>query len=118
MRVAEAGPSRACHWARSSGSARTYRYFVLPKLEGDETEKEDRIGVARLRLQDLPIDLLGCLQASPLIVLDCHCQCIGARGHGGNVVGRAEFGKRLKNGRVGGADVLGRERRGGLGKLA
>ena len=57
-------------------------HLVLARLVSNYAEKMPRIGLVWFGLQDLPIDLLGSLQATGLMVLDCERQCLGNRCHG------------------------------------
>ena len=43
---------------------------VLAHLVGEQAEKMNRIGMVRISLQNLPIDVLGNLQPTGLMVLD------------------------------------------------
>ncbi len=55
---------------------------VLARLESDQPQKMNGVGMIRLHLQDLPIDLLGRLQPAALMVPDRNRQCLGNRCHG------------------------------------
>ena len=55
--------------------------FRLAHLARNHTEKMDRVGLIRFNLQNLPIDLLGSLQPSALMVLKGNRQCLGNRWH-------------------------------------
>ena len=55
--------------------------IVIAGLGGDHAEKMQRVGMTRLRLENLPIDLLGGLQPTGLMVLDRNRQRLGSRRH-------------------------------------
>ncbi len=57
-------------------------HLVFARLVGNHAEKMKRIGMIRLDGENLPIDLLGRLQAAALVVLEGHRQCLGNRRHG------------------------------------
>ena len=60
------------------------RFVQLARLVGDHAQKMDRIGMIGFDLQNLPIDLLGSLQPTGLMVLDRDRQCFGNRCHDTN----------------------------------
>ena len=49
--------------------------LVLAHLGGNHAEKMERVGVIRLDRKNLPIDLLGSLQSTGLMVLNGNRQC-------------------------------------------
>ena len=51
--------------------------LVFARLGGNHAEKMDRIGMIRLGGENPPIDLLGSLQPTALMVLDRNRQCFG-----------------------------------------
>ncbi len=55
--------------------------LVLARLRSNHAEKMERIGMIRLDRENLPIDLLGSLQPTALMVLDRNRQCFGSRCH-------------------------------------
>ena len=55
--------------------------LVLAHLVSNHAEKMSRIGLIRFSLENLPIDLLGSLQPTGLMVLDRNRQCFGNRCH-------------------------------------
>ena len=48
---------------------------------GDHAEKVERIGMIRLELEYLPIDLLGGMQPAGLMILDRDRKSLGNRHH-------------------------------------
>ena len=59
--------------------------LVLAHLVSNHAEKMNRIGLIRFSLENLPIDLLGSLQPTGLMVLDRNRQCFGNRCHDVNI---------------------------------
>ena len=60
--------------------------LVLAPLGGNHAEKMNRVGLIRLSLENLPIDLLGGLQPTGLMVLDRNRQRFGNRRHNESLV--------------------------------
>ena len=58
--------------------------LVLARLVSNHAEKMPRIGLIRLSRKNLPIDLLGGLQPTGLMVLDRNRQGFGNRCHNAN----------------------------------
>jgi hypothetical protein len=54
---------------------------VPAHLVSQQAEQMPRIGMIRLNLQNPPLDLLGSLQPTGLVVLDRNRQCFGNRCH-------------------------------------
>ena len=50
----------------------------------EHAEKVEGIGLIRVRLENLAIDLLSRLQLASLVVLDCNRERFGNRGHFGS----------------------------------
>jgi hypothetical protein len=57
------------------------RFVQLTHLVGDHAEKMERIDIIWFGLQNLPIDLLGSLEPTALMVLDRNRQSFGNRCH-------------------------------------
>ena len=57
------------------------RRRVLANLVGDNSQQVQGIGMGRLDRENLPVDLLGDLQAAGLVVLDGEVQGLGEGGH-------------------------------------
>ena len=55
--------------------------LVLAQLGSNQAEKMDRINMIWLDRENLPIYLLGSLQPTGSMMLDCNCQCFGNRCH-------------------------------------
>ena len=58
--------------------------LVLAHLVSNHAEKVPRVGMIRLDRENLPVDLLGGLQPTGLMVLDRNRQCFGNRCHNAN----------------------------------
>ena len=74
--------------------------LVLAHLVGNHAEKMERIGMIRLDRENLPVDLLGSLQPTGLMVLDRNRQCFGNRCHSVNC-GRNYFQSSVRKGDAG-----------------
>jgi len=55
--------------------------LVIAHLVGNHAEKMDRIGLIRFSLENPPIDLLGSLEPTSLMVLECNRQFVRNRCH-------------------------------------
>ena len=56
---------------------------MLAHLVRNHAQQMERVGMIRLGRENLPIDLLGSLQPTALMVLDCNRQCFRNCCHGG-----------------------------------
>ncbi len=57
-------------------------YLVFPHLVSNQAEEMRRVGMIRLDCENLPVELLGRMQPTALMVLDRHRQCFGNCRHG------------------------------------
>jgi hypothetical protein len=72
----------SCIRIQPNGSLHVFeRDIVLSHLMGEQAEEVNRLGVMRIGLQDLSIDLLGGLEAAGFVVLEREGEGFGNRGH-------------------------------------
>ena len=55
--------------------------LVLARLVSQHAEQMKRIGMVGIDLQDLPVELLRCLEVAGLVMLQGQCQCFSDRCH-------------------------------------
>ena len=68
---------------QSDGPANVFGSHILPpRLMGDDAEKVNRVGLIRIHLEDLSIELISRLQPATLMVLHGNGKGFGDRGHG------------------------------------
>ncbi len=74
-----------------------YRNLVLAQLGSHHAEKMNRIGLIRLDGENLPINLLGGLQPTGLMVLERNGQCFGNRCHAAMPTLRTEVARTTRS---------------------